>query len=66
MNKHSLSINFCTNTAHNGELYAIDVTYIAYTEGEISRIMWRGVFCVHIPYSLMPGHIFTLEVAEEF
>ena len=40
------------STAYNGEFNAI-----AYTEGEISGIIGRGLFCAHKPYFLMPGHI---------
>ena len=39
--------------------YSVQLTkpVLTVTEGEISRIMLRGVFCVHKPYFLMPGHI---------
>ena len=42
--KQSLLI---TVTANNGLFNAIDRTYLAYTEVEISKIMWRGVFYAH-------------------
>ena len=50
--------NFFTVTANNGLFIAIDRTYLAYTEVEINKIMWRGVFCAHKSpsYFLMPGH----------
>ena len=41
---------------NHGLFSAIDKTCIAVTEGEVSRIMLSGVFCVHKPYFLMPGH----------
>ena len=44
-------------TEHNGKFNATYKTHIAYTKGEIGRIMWRGVFCLHKPYFLIPGHI---------
>ena len=45
-----------TSAAHNGEFKAIYRMCKAYTEGEISEIMWRDVFCAHKPFFLMPGH----------
>ena len=38
-----------------------DLAYIAYTEGEISGIMWRDVFCAHKLYGncIMCGVIHT-------
>ena len=45
--------------AYNGEFHAIYKTCIAYTEGEISGIIRRGVFCAHKPNFLMPGHIYS-------
>ena len=42
---------FCTSTAHNELFNAIYRTCVAFTEGEISRIMWSDVFCVHKLYS---------------
>ena len=39
------------SVTHNGEYYAIDKTCIAFTEGEICRIMWRSLFCALFSYA---------------
>ena len=48
---------FVTGAPNNGKFNEIDRTSLAYTEGEISWVMWRGVIYPHKPYFLMPGHI---------
>ena len=52
----TLWLNIDTRAAYNGLFNATYRSCISYTEGEISRIMWRGIICVHKPYFLMPGH----------
>ena len=42
---------FGTGAAHIDLFKAIYGTCIAFTEGEISRIMWSIVFCAHKPYA---------------
>ena len=47
---------FVTGTANNGKFNEIDKTSLAYTEGDRSLIVWRGVFCANKPYFPMLGH----------
>ena len=49
--------NYAASTAKNGQFSAIYRTCISYTGGEIIKIMWMDVFCVHKSYFLMLGHI---------
>ena len=39
------------SVTHNGEYYGIYITRIAFTEGEICRIMWRSLFCALFSYA---------------
>ena len=50
---------FTNSAANNGLFTAIYRLCISCTEGKISRIIWRGGFCVHKLYFLMPGHKYT-------
>ena len=54
--KHSLSTKLLQLVQHTMGNLIIYRTCIAYSESEISGIMWRGVFCVHKHCFLMPGH----------
>ena len=47
-------------SAANNELFkAFYRACIAFTAGEISRIMWSSVLCAHKPYNfVMLGHIY--------
>ena len=56
LNMH-INDTFSNIAANNVLNNAVDKTIIPVTAGEISRIMWSGVFCVRKPYFLMPGHI---------
>ena len=57
MPKHSVSVTLpSTNVPTNGEFNVIYRTGIVSTEGEIPKIMLRGIFCAHKPYFLMLGH----------
>ena len=47
---------FVTGAPNNGKFNEIDRTSLAYTEGEIGKIMSRGVICADKSYFLMPDH----------
>ena len=47
-------------TAHNGKSNEVYRLCIVYRDGEISGIMWSGIFYVYKPYFLMPGHQWVL------
>ena len=47
---------FANSTTNNWESNTIYRTCIAYTEGEIIEVMYKGAICVHKHDFLMLGH----------
>ena len=58
LSKHNVSTKLLliVQLTNGNPIQFTELVYIAYTEGEIIEVMYRGVFCVHKHGFLMLGH----------